>query len=146
MLKKILAATLAAMMLVLVATSCDKKPEKGSSSKKPTSSVESVVENVESDLTSSSIADGEVAEVDPDTNHGYDYTIQTKSMFFRDTEEAGQSVSKSETIKQFTNPGTYMIGCYQFRMGAMEHYGTDVLSRAQEFEDVIKEGYFNARK
>lgn len=143
MLKKILAATLAAMMLVMVATSCDKKPEKGSSSKKPTSSVESVVENVESDLTSSSIAEEEVAEVDPDTNHGYNYTIQTKSMFFRDTEEAGQSVSKSETIKQFTNPGTYMIGCYQFRMGAMEHYGTDVLSRAQEFEDVIKEGYFN---
>ena len=145
MLKKILAATLAAMMLVAVATSCDREPEKGSSSKKPTSSVESIVENGdESDITSSGISEGEVAVVDPDANHGYDYTIKTKSSFFRDTEEAGQSVSRSETIKQYKSKGTYMIGCYQVRMGVMDHYGDDLLSRVQEFKDVVKQGYFNS--
>lgn len=143
MLKKILAATLAAMMLVAVATSCDKEPEKGSSSKKPTSSVESVADiGEESEIASSDIAQVE-SEPNPDEDHGYDYTIKTMSAFFRDTDEAKQSVSESTTIKQFKNKGTYMIGCYQVRMGAMDHYGTDTLSRAKEFEDVVRAGYFN---
>lgn len=145
MLKKILAAVLAAMMLVTVATSCDKKPEK-KPSKKPTSSVESIVENDESDIISSEIADveSEDGEGEDEDKNPYSWTIETKSAFFRDTDEAKQSVSKSETIKQYKNPGNYMIGCYQLRMGALTGYGEDILSKAQEFKDAVEEGYFNS--
>lgn len=144
MLRKILAAVLAAMMLVSVATSCNKKePAKESSSKKPTSSVESIVSEVEveSDIVSSEIA--QVESEEPEESNPYSWTIETKSAFFRDTDEAKQSVSKSETIKQYKNPGTYMIGCYQLRMGTLDAYGADIKSRAKEFEDTVKQGYFN---
>ncbi len=144
MLKKILAGALAAMMLLAFATGCKKEPEKASSSKKPTSSVESIYVPADDDVSSEAMAQIESEPEEEETSsHPYKWTIQTKSAFFRDTDEAKESVTVSETIKQYKNPGTYMIGAYQCRMSTMTAYGSDDKSREKEFADVVKSGYFN---
>lgn len=144
MLKKILSVVLAAMMIFAFATGCKKDGDKDNSSKKqPTSSVESIVDSGdEDDESSSAIADTESGDEAEGTN-SYKWTIKTTSAFFRDTEEARETVSKSEEIKHYTNPGTYQIAGYQLHMQWLNAYGTDIQSKAKEFEDFVNSGYFN---
>ena len=197
MLRKILALTFAALMLLTFATGCkDKGKDKGSPSKKPTSStaLESVPDENDNDLSSAitenesdiawdedeennededeennedtesdyesdmawdeeydedGIGSGTVGEVETDepedetSSNRYKWTIETKSAFFRDTDEAKESVTVSNAIKQYKNPHTYQVGAYQLHMQWMESYGTDRESRKKEFYDVCNSGYFN---
>ncbi len=150
MLKKILALAFAAMMLLSFATGCkDKGKTKGNSSKKPTSStgtesvpedtVSSAIAGVESDMSGdeSSIAD------DESSSHPYEWTIETASAFFRDTDEAKESVTVGNTIKQYKNKHTYQIGAYMLQMQWLQSYGTDRESKKKEYTDAVKSGYFN---
>lgn len=149
MLKKILALVLAVMMLSAFAVGCKRREVGGSSSgKKPSSSSTQVGDNDES----SEIADGEssitVGEI-PDEDEGdeywpYPWTIETTSAYFRDSEEAKQSVTVGESVKQYTDPGKLEIGCYHSIMQYCDNYGTDFASREREFADVVRQGYFNS--
>lgn len=158
MCKKILAVVLAAMMMLAFATGC--KPgenENNSSKKKPTSSTESIVSMVD-DVSSSTMAEVESEpedesygdyvsepsnEQEESSSKSYKWTLQTKSAFFRDTSEAKESVTVSSGIKQYKNPGTYMIMAFQCRMGYCVSNGTDFASREKEYADVVRSNLFN---
>lgn len=149
MVKKILCAVLAAMMLlsfVSCASSCKKEEVKGSSSKKkPSSSSSVVVSDVasEEDSTSSSIT---IADVPTDESSGedlpYEWTIETKSAFFRDSAEA-KSATMSDGIKQYKYNGGLQLGIYHLSAKFCDSAGEDTDSRMQEFADVVNAGYFN---
>ena len=143
MVKKILCAVLAAMMLlsfVSCASSCKKEEVKGSSSKKkPSSSSSVVVSDVasEEDSTSSSIT---IADVPTDESSGedlpYEWTIETKSAFFRDSAEA-KSATMSDGIKQYKYSGSLQLGIYHLSAKFCDSVGEDTDSRMQEFADVV---------
>ena len=149
MLKKILALVLAVMMLSAFAVGCKKKPVEGSSSgKEPSSSSTQVGDN--SSEESSQIADeessitvGDVSSEDDSSYWPYPWTIETTSAYFRDSEEAKQSVTVGESVKQYTDHGKLELGIYHSVMRYCTNYGTDFASREREFADVVKQGYFN---
>ena len=145
MIKKILSVLLAALMLFAFATSCNRKPEKDTSSKKkkPTSSQVSDVESTD-DVSSSTMAEVESKDESDDSSyHPYEWELKTKSAFFRDTDEAKQSVSVSSSLKVYKNPNTPGLGCFHFNTGTCEAYGTDTESKFREFTQVVEAGYFN---
>ena len=116
MLKKILALMLAVLILSAFAVGCKKKPVEGSSSgKKPSSSTVSTDDDNQesSDITDgeSSISVGDVGDED-DGYWPYPWTVETTSAYFRDSEEAKQSVTVGESVKQYTDPGKLELGCY----------------------------------
>ncbi len=152
MLKKILAVVLAAMTVAAFATGCkEKEKEKGNSSKKPTSSTESVYAPDENVVSSGAIAEieSEIVEEpddwgDDSSSNPYKWTMQTQSAYFRDTDEAKESVTVSESIKKYKGKGTYQIGAYQLHMQwCNTAYGEDRKSRFKEFSDAVNSGYFN---
>ena len=147
MLKKILCVVMSLLMLLTFATSCKKKEaEKGSSSKKPNKSSSIVVSDATSDEEESSsmaIAETESQEEEDTSSFPYKWTIKTKSAFFRDTEEAKTSATTSGGIKKYKYNGGLMLGAYHLSMQFCTASGTDTESRAQEFADVVKGGYFN---
>ncbi len=150
MLKKILALVLAVLMLSAFAVGCKKKPvENSSSGKKPSSSSTQISDN--SSEESSEIADeessitvGDVSSEDDSSYWPYPWTIETTSAYFRDSEEAKQSVTVGDSVKQYTDPGKLEIGCYHSIMSYCTNYGTDFASREREFADVVRQGYFNS--
>lgn len=113
MLKRILAATIAVLMIMAFAVGCKPKKTEGTSSqKKPTSSKVESTDEWEDD-ESSQIADDEgddwgdwedysseiPEEKEPEEEEiedmsKYDWTLNTSSAFFRDTEEAKQPAKK----------------------------------------------------
>ena len=150
MLKKILALMLAVLMLSAFAVGCKKRETgKGSSSKKPSSStVSKDNDNNEesSDITEgeSSITVGELPEEEEgDKYWPYPWTVETTSAYFRDSEEAKQSVTVGESVKQFKDHGKLELGIYHSIMKYCTNYGTDFASREREFADVVRQGYFN---
>ena len=112
MLKRILAAVIAILMIVAFAVGCKPKDKGGTSSKKkPTSSKVESTDEWEDE--SSDIADDEgddwedwedysseiTEEEEPEEEEKedmskYDWTLNTSSAFFRDTEEAKQPAKK----------------------------------------------------
>ncbi len=147
MLKKILALMLAVLILSAFAVGCKKKPVEGSSSgKKPSSSTVSTDDDNQesSDITDgeSSISVGDVGDED-DGYWPYPWTVETTSAYFRDSEEAKQSVTVGESVKQYTDPGKLELGCYHSIMQYCTNYGADFASREREFADVVRQGYFN---
>ncbi|MEE1279711.1 MAG: hypothetical protein UHH95_02630 [Oscillospiraceae bacterium] len=150
MLKKILAVTLAVMTVVTFATGCkEKEKEKGNSSKKPTSSAESVYVPDENVVSSGAIAEVEsnidiIEPEDESSSNPYKWTMQTSSAFFRDTDEAKESVTVSEAIKKYKGKGTYQVGAFMLNMTyCVTAYGEDRNSRLKEFSDAVNSGYFN---
>ncbi len=147
MLKKILALVLAVLMLSAFAVGCKKKPVEGSSSgKKPSSSTVSGDNSDESsDITDdSSISIGDIEDgEDGDKYWPYPWTVETTSAYFRDSDEAKQSVTVGDSVKQYTDHGKLEIGCYHSIMKYCTNYGTDDASREREFADVVRQGYFN---
>jgi len=150
MLKKILALMLAVLMLSAFAVGCKKKPvESGSSSKKPSSTIVSNDDDKNdeesSDITEgeSSITVGDVESGDDSSYWPYPWTVETTSAYFRDSEEAKQSVTIGESVKQFTDHGKLELGIYHSIMKYCTNYGTDFASREREFADVVRQGYFN---
>ena len=142
MLKKILALMLAVLMLGAFAVGCKKKPDDDVSSKKPSSSqVGDVTDSSVESIDSSNITVGD--EDDDSSYWPYPWTIETTSAYFRDSEEAKESITVSDSIKQYKDHGKLEIGCYQSTMMWMENYGTDFASREREFSDLVKMGYFN---
>ncbi|MBQ8869057.1 MAG: hypothetical protein IJ027_04995 [Oscillospiraceae bacterium] len=149
MLKKILALVLAVMMLSAFAVGCKKKPVENSSSGKKPSSSSTQVSDISSEESSeiadeeSSITVGEVESDDGSSYWPYPWTIETTSAYFRDSEEAKQSVTVGDSVKQYTDHGKLELGIYHSVMKYCTHYGTDFASREREFADVVRQGYFN---
>ncbi len=143
MLKRILAVMLAALMVMSFAAGCQKRPEKGSSSKKPTSSnVENNSSEDDNNVSSSTMA--EVESKDDSSYHPYEWELKTKSAFFRDTDEAKQSVTESSGIKNYKAKNTAYLMAYGANPGYCDYYGKDDASRLRQFKEVVEEGYFNA--
>lgn len=104
MLKRILAAVVAVLMIMAFAVGCKPKDNgETSSKKKPTSSqvdVSSDEEEESSEIAddegdewedySSEITEEEEPEEEEEDMSGYDWTLNTSSAFYRDTEEAKQ--------------------------------------------------------
>lgn len=57
--------------------------------------------------------------------------------------DRGDGETASQGVKVYKNPGKVMMGCYMFCPQWCTSLGTDSASVMTEYEDVVKEGYFN---
>ncbi len=141
--KKILAVLLAVVMLFACATGCSSCSKEKDKTKKPKPSkpAESIV-SVDSS-TSSGMTDEEEWGDYEESSHPYAWQIITTSANFRDTDEAKESVTVSNTIKQYKNPDSLQITCYHLSLAYCTTYGNDLASRTAEFQEMVDQKYFN---
>lgn len=142
--KKILAVLMAVVMLFACATGCkgctpekEKKP-----SSKPSTPTESVV-SIESDVSSAMTESEWEEEEEESSSHPYKWQIITTSANFRDTDAAKESITVSNTIKQYKNPDSLQITCYHLSLAYCTAYGKDLKSRTAEFKEIVEQKYFN---
>ena len=113
--KRSISIILAMLMLCLVFASCGDETK----------------DNTNTQTSSNSVAETQTSSV---------ATSSKKATVNRGDDD---SQTESSGIKEFKNPGTVMLGCFHLNPGWCTYYGTDYESRMKEFEDIVKQGYFN---
>ncbi len=139
MVKRILAVLLASLMLCGIFASCGEK-EPADVSSKITASEEASSKEEISSVAASSEKTETSSVVSKEEEEEEETSTSSKKGFNRgDT----NSESTSSSVKVYKNAGTAMLGCFHFNTGFTTAYGSDNESKLREFEQIVKEGYFN---